>query len=121
MENGARIRAFFSGRILPSFGKYGYGYYVVHAPNVLLLHGNGWDARLVPKVFGSHLPGIALFTLVVGVASFVAAVASYHLFESCFLRSKDRISPARRAPAAAAPAFPPGGRTAAEGAAGPVA
>jgi peptidoglycan/LPS O-acetylase OafA/YrhL len=79
----------FGGAVLKATGKYSYGIYVLHVPilmtanlffnQALALGVNAWTS--IPFVVG--LMGV----------SFVAAKASYELFEQRFLRMKGRFEP----------------------------
>jgi peptidoglycan/LPS O-acetylase OafA/YrhL len=87
---GSAVSALFTSRALRFLGRYSYGLYVFHQPIFVLLR-KVFRATDVPTVFGSQLPGLALFAIVAGGASLIIAIASWHYFESPFLRLKDRF------------------------------
>jgi len=68
-------------------GRYSYGLYVFHLP-IIWVTRNIVNATSVPALAGSELPGQVLFTAVVAAASLGAAVLSWHLYESHFLKLK---------------------------------
>jgi peptidoglycan/LPS O-acetylase OafA/YrhL len=76
---------------LRSAGKYSYAMYIFHVP----IHR--WlGARLIGS--GASAPGVwtaVAYGLGVTLASYLAAWASYHLYEKHFLRLKRYFSPAR--------------------------
>ena len=69
-------------------GKYSYGLYVVHVPLIYLLRNLGLQASLFPKFAGSSLPGVAVFTLLAIALSIGVAAASFHFWETPFLKLK---------------------------------
>lgn len=74
---------------LRSVGKYSYAMYVVHLP-LHLAFGRRWLAAAVGRDVGV---GIAVAYFVVGsAATYLVAMASYHLLEKHFLRLKQRFS-----------------------------
>ena len=86
------------------FGKYSYGLYVVHVPIVLFLRDAGLSATDFPRLLGSTLPGVIVFSAVGGLLSVACAVVVYHVWEEPFLRLK-RYLPYRAAPSGARPAM----------------
>ena len=76
--------------LLRRAGMYSYGFYMVHKPlhdafsPKLLTWLSQWNANPVPLALTHLLAMIA--------GSFVVAAASYHCFESTFLRLKDRLT-----------------------------
>ncbi|HUQ47288.1 MAG TPA: acyltransferase [Gemmatimonadaceae bacterium] len=88
------IRGFFSSRILVTAGKYSYAMYVFHLPLVIVLEMAG----LHMKTFsGGEPPGILAalaYSAVMSVATFLVALASWHLYEKHFLKLK-RLFPRR--------------------------
>ena len=68
-------------------GRYSYGFYVFHLP-ITWVTRNFLNAASLPTVARSELPGQLLFTAVVAAASLGAAVLSWHLYESRFLKLK---------------------------------
>jgi peptidoglycan/LPS O-acetylase OafA/YrhL len=83
-------------------GQYSYGLYVFHQPITILLRDAGWQADLLPTVWGSQFLGIAAFGIVVSIASTSCAITSWHLWEAPFLRLK-RYLPYRSKPEVGAP------------------
>jgi len=85
---GARLRRLLSGAPLVFLGKYSYGLYVLHVPIILFLHDAGLQASQFPRLLGSSLPGVAVFSAAGGLLSLVCAVLIYHAWEAPFLRLK---------------------------------
>jgi peptidoglycan/LPS O-acetylase OafA/YrhL len=79
---------------LRSIGKYSYAMYVLHVP---IHHELG--VPLLARFAGPSpsTPVSIAYFVALAVASYVAAVASYHLIEKWFLRLKRRFPVARRA------------------------
>ncbi|MCB9679382.1 MAG: acyltransferase [Alphaproteobacteria bacterium] len=87
-------------------GTYSYGMYVLHP---ILLHFARLAGRGGP-LFGSRLATMLVMSVVLSVATFVLAAASYHVFESRFLALKKRFPYVRsREPLPRAHAQPAGG------------
>lgn len=82
-----------SSRLLRFFGRYSYGLYVFHHPIVIFTR-RFFTAPDLPTVFGSQLSGLAIYVLLTGGVSLAVAVLSWHLYESPFLRLKERFSSA---------------------------
>ena len=78
----------FSSRFLVFAGKYSYGLYVLHIPAIWVVERTGLQADMVPRLWGSSLPGVFVFCMVAGGLSFLCAMASFHWWESPFLRLK---------------------------------
>jgi peptidoglycan/LPS O-acetylase OafA/YrhL len=93
-ENTARVRRFFSSGILTTAGRYSYAMYVFHLPLVIVLEMAG----LHMKTFSAgRPPGIAAalgYSIVLSIATFLTAFASWHLYEKHFLKLK-RLFPRR--------------------------
>ena len=97
-SSGARLRRALSALPLVFLGKYSYGLYVVHVPIILFLHDAGLRATQFPRLFGSSLPGVVVFSAVGGLLSLAVAVAIYHAWEAPFLRLKRYLPYRREAP-----------------------
>jgi peptidoglycan/LPS O-acetylase OafA/YrhL len=69
-------------------GQYSYGLYVFHQPIIMIVRESGWQADMLPRVWGSQLPGLAAFAAVVVALSIACALASWHIWEVPFLRLK---------------------------------
>ncbi len=84
-----RLQRILSNRALRSIGKYSYGMYVIHFPITLAME------RLLPRFKQTLGDFYSIpFVVLIGVFSYCAAVASYHLLEKRFLRLKSRFTPA---------------------------
>ena len=93
-EKNARIRSFFSSRMLVTAGKYSYAMYVFHLPLVILLEIAGLHMRTLS---GGRPPGILAalaYSVLLSLATFLVAFASWHLYEKHFLKLK-RLFPRR--------------------------
>jgi peptidoglycan/LPS O-acetylase OafA/YrhL len=93
-EKNARTRRFFSSRILVTAGKYSYAMYVFHLPLVIILEMAGLHMRTLS---GGQPPGILAalaYSVILSVATFLMAFASWHLYEKHFLKLK-RLFPRR--------------------------
>jgi peptidoglycan/LPS O-acetylase OafA/YrhL len=86
LRPGSRTKQFFNQPILRFFGKYSYGLYVFHYPlGCLLTH----PVRLyIDAHFHRKVLGVIAGAIVVFIASTLAALLSYHFYESPFLRLK---------------------------------
>jgi peptidoglycan/LPS O-acetylase OafA/YrhL len=86
LRPGSRTKQLFSHPILRFFGKYSYGLYVLHGPlNRLLTR----PIRLfVDDHFHSKILGVIAGAIVIFIASTLAALLSYHFYESPFLKLK---------------------------------
>jgi peptidoglycan/LPS O-acetylase OafA/YrhL len=93
---------------LRTVGRYSYGMYVLHWPVATWLTSNTGLADWPPVMLGSHLPGKLLYGAVAAAATFATAWLSWQLFESQFLKLKDRFpyAPARAPEADALPPPP---------------
>jgi peptidoglycan/LPS O-acetylase OafA/YrhL len=92
----ARLPRLLSARGLRFFGRYSYGLYVVHVPLIALARLAG----VSPDRFAGtrwELPGLLGYVTLMAVASILAALASWHLYEKHFLKLKARFT--YRAPA----------------------
>jgi peptidoglycan/LPS O-acetylase OafA/YrhL len=90
----ARIRRFFSSRILVTAGKYSYAMYVFHLPLVIVMEMAGLQMKTMS---GGQAPGILAalaYSIVMSIATFLVAFASWHLYEKHFLKLK-RLFPRR--------------------------
>lgn len=72
-------------------GKYAYALYLFHLSLQPVLRTALFRSEAVPTLWGSHLPGLLAFDLVLVAASLGAAWLSWNLFERHFLRLKDRF------------------------------
>jgi peptidoglycan/LPS O-acetylase OafA/YrhL len=87
-EKNSRIRRVFSSRILVTAGKYSYAMYVFHLPLVIVLEIAGLHMRTLS---GGRPPGILAalgYSVLMSIATFLVAVASWHLYEKHFLKLK---------------------------------
>lgn len=84
-----------TNRLLTTLGKYAYALYVFHQPVVLVMRDWGFTADIVPRVAGSQLPGLLLFSSVAFVVCFAAALLSWRVLEEPCLRLKRYFVPAR--------------------------
>ncbi|HYQ70291.1 MAG TPA: acyltransferase [Gammaproteobacteria bacterium] len=98
----SRLRRLLSAPTLVMLGKYSYALYVIHVPIIWMLRKAGFQADLFPRVFGSSLPGVAVFSVVALAISLALAMLSYRYLESPFLRLK-RYLPYRAATTPARP------------------
>jgi peptidoglycan/LPS O-acetylase OafA/YrhL len=73
---------------LIALGQYSYALYVFHQPIALVLRENGWQANLLPRLWGTQIPGLIVYGLLVAALSIGCAVLSWHLWEVRFLRLK---------------------------------
>ncbi len=93
-------------------GRYSYGIYIVHAPLAGVLMSRGISPALLPRLWGSALPGQILFWLAATAVTVAVAVPTWHLWERPFLSLKRYFAyersaipvPSSAAPVAAAPA-----------------
>jgi peptidoglycan/LPS O-acetylase OafA/YrhL len=97
---------------LRTIGRYSYAMYVFHWPVATWLASDTGLAEWPPTMLGSHLPGKLLFGAVAAAMTFAAAWLSWQLYESQFLKLKERFpyAPAARlvpARAAQPDALPP--------------
>ena len=83
-----RIRKLFSSRPLTVAGKYSYAMYVFHPGLVIALDALGLHMRTFS---GGTPPGILAalaYSIVLAIATFLVAFASWHLYEKHFLKLK---------------------------------
>ena len=100
-REGSRLHRSLSAPGLRFFGRYSYGIYVLHGPLLSWLAAVGFSPALMPKVWGSALPGQAMFAAGALAASTAVALVSWHLVEQPFLALK-RFFPSATAPRPAA-------------------
>jgi peptidoglycan/LPS O-acetylase OafA/YrhL len=81
-------RRLFTSRVLTFFGRYSYGLYVVHSLLLFGLMRPFFSAASVPRVFGSVLPGVLLFTGIGIGLSIVISLVTWHVIERPFLELK---------------------------------
>jgi peptidoglycan/LPS O-acetylase OafA/YrhL len=87
---------------LRAWGRYSYAAYLFNLPIMMFLREHILNANAVPAVFGSSVPGLAVFTLLGASVTFVCAWLSWHLLERRCLELKRFFVPARQqAPPAA--------------------
>ena len=79
---------------------------MLHGPLLSWLAAVGFSPALLPKVWGSALPGQAVYAAGALTATLAAALLSWHLVERPFLSLK-RFFPSATGPRAAEPAAPP--------------
>jgi peptidoglycan/LPS O-acetylase OafA/YrhL len=72
-------------------GRYSYGLYVFHGIVAYYL-GIHLGAAYFGRYAGSHTGGLLLQALVGSVISIIISVASYHAYETPFLRLKRKFS-----------------------------
>jgi peptidoglycan/LPS O-acetylase OafA/YrhL len=88
LREGIRVLAWAPLRLI---GRYSYGMYVFHLP-LHMFFGNLLLHRLFPQI----TTGVGLgYSLVIIVASFATAAASYELYERRFLKLKGNLMPQR--------------------------
>lgn len=99
LRPGSRTKQFFNNPVLRFFGKYSYGLYVFH----YLLGGLlTQPVRLfIDAHFHRKVLGVIAGAIVVFIASTLAAILSYHFFESPFLKLKKHFTYRKSATAAA--------------------
>ena len=85
---GSRLLSVAPLRVL---GKYAFALYLFHLSIQPVLRSALFRAEAVPTLWGSHLPGLIAFDLVLAMTSLGAAWLSWNLFERHFLRLKDRF------------------------------
>ncbi len=77
--------------VLQRFGLYSYGLYLLHPWVEASMPKLGLSARALTSAVGSSFGGQVLYLAIATTIAFVAAAASYHLFEARFLALKNRI------------------------------
>ncbi|HEY8378150.1 MAG TPA: acyltransferase [Nannocystis sp.] len=91
---GSGVDRIMRSRVLTALGVYSYAIYLFHVPLRAVLR----DTILRPEGFsrwpGGTLVAQLVFYVAAGAFAFVAAWASYHLFEKHFLRLKRVLAPA---------------------------
>jgi peptidoglycan/LPS O-acetylase OafA/YrhL len=85
-------------------GRYSYGIYIVHAPLAGWLMSRGVSPALLPRLWGSAIPGQIIFWVAATAVTVGVAVPVWHLWERPFLSLKRHFT--YEAPASA-PAAPP--------------
>jgi len=85
----SRIGQFFDSPVLRNFGKYSYGLYLIHVPiDIFVGNSNHVGVARFATHLGSPVVGFALYATFLIAVSYVAARASWFLFESRFLGLK---------------------------------
>lgn len=82
------LRRLLASLPLTWLGRYSYGLYVFHVPIILFFKDSGFQAEQFPRLWGSSLPGVGVFCAIGALLSIACAVASFHLWETPFLRLK---------------------------------
>jgi peptidoglycan/LPS O-acetylase OafA/YrhL len=100
---GSRLQRSLANERLRFFGRYSYGIYVLHGPLLGWLAAIGFSPAILPRLWGSALPGQVLFAAGALVVVTAAALLSWTLLEKPFLSLKRHFPSA----ATAAPAAPP--------------
>jgi peptidoglycan/LPS O-acetylase OafA/YrhL len=85
-------------------GRYSYGIYIVHAPLAGWLMSRGVSPALLPRLWGSAIPGQVVFWAAATAVTVGVAVPVWHLWERPFLSLKRHFTYDR---APAPPALPP--------------
>jgi peptidoglycan/LPS O-acetylase OafA/YrhL len=75
---------------LTLLGRHAYALYVFHHP-IVIFAGQVVTVDELPTVYGSRLPALGLYSLVIGGASLAAALVSWRLLERPFLNLKNRF------------------------------
>jgi peptidoglycan/LPS O-acetylase OafA/YrhL len=84
----SRLHRALSDRRLAFFGRYSYGIYVLHGPLLGWLAAMKISPRILPALWGSALPGQAVFAAIALALCVAAALASWTLLERPFLSLK---------------------------------
>jgi peptidoglycan/LPS O-acetylase OafA/YrhL len=74
------------------FGRLSYGLYVIHHIVIFFVRRRGFRVEKLPTLFGSQLPGQALYMIVGGGFCVILALLSWHFFETHFLKLKARFA-----------------------------
>jgi peptidoglycan/LPS O-acetylase OafA/YrhL len=99
LRPGSRTKQLFNNPVLRFFGKYSYGLYVFH---YLLTGLLTQPVRFfIDAHFHRKVLGVIAGAIVVFIASILAAILSYHFFESPFLKLKKNFTYRKNAAAAA--------------------
>jgi peptidoglycan/LPS O-acetylase OafA/YrhL len=85
------LRRALSWPALRALAHYSYGLYVFHQPLAILIREHVWQADMLPRVWGSQFPGLAVYGLLVASSSLACAAASWHLWEVRFLHLKRHL------------------------------
>ncbi len=105
---GAVLRRVCETRSLRFLGKYSYGVYIFHFPVLALMNHSVPRWYLVSR-FGTGLGGQIAFLLAASAVSLLAAIISWHMFETRFLNLKRHFDTRHERPAArpgAEPRYP---------------
>lgn len=80
------------------FGRYSYTLYVVHPLVAFWVARTLFDAKGLPAIGGSQLPGQLVFMAVAGGASVVCSLLIWHLYEKHFLHLRGRFRRSEKGP-----------------------
>ena len=86
-ETQSIVQRLFASGPMQAMGKYSYGIYVLHVPILTIA------SRLFGRMTGNNLAASWAFVAAIFCLSFVAAKASYNLFEKRFLKLKKYFAP----------------------------
>lgn len=94
---GSRAHGVLANPSLRWLGRYSYATYLFHLPIATLLARNADFIGNTPTLFGTSLPGVAVFVVVAGSISLAVAWLSWRVWESHFLKLKRYFPYARHA------------------------
>ena len=84
----SRLRNAFSSRLLVTVGKYSYAMYVFHLPLVIAMQIAGVQMRTFSRGQPPGILAALAYSIALSVTTFLAALASWHLYEKHFLKLK---------------------------------
>jgi peptidoglycan/LPS O-acetylase OafA/YrhL len=105
-REGSWLRRALSCAALTTLGKYSYALYVFHQPVLAILRDHGLGSGMLPRLWGSQLPGLLAFGAIGFALSMLCALLSWRLIEAPFLRLKRRLPTAGGALPTAGGALP---------------
>jgi peptidoglycan/LPS O-acetylase OafA/YrhL len=102
------LRKVLAWRPLAMTGVYSYAVYVLHHPILLWLRNQGFNADVLPRVWGSQIPGLLVFVVVGTALAALGAFVSWWCIERPALSLKKYLPLGSRQPLpmASAPAQP---------------